>query len=279
VVQFDAAAIGKRIREQRKYRGWSLATLAARLRDLGYVLTPKAIQQWETGQRKLANEGFQEAVAHAFNWRSYAAMMASSELEPPPALRLPDDLGTVVDKRSRAGIQEVSRVPIRPVAGGNANALRGSAQPPQVARLLITPLMGVRVLSVHPQDQVNADVLTVGDHVEVDGAVAIPTEMAANRTLWAVRVSGSCMEPEISAGDVVIIEIGRAPMDGEVVVVEYEGRTLVKRWWDEGPRVHLVANRDGDSVDAAKEDVVVIGVVVSGVYEVIRQPRRYRRAG
>lgn len=262
---------GERVGQRRTELEWSLRKLARRsgvsVTNLGEI---------ERGTVASPHTRTKDAIARALGWNSVTHMMSGAAPRTPP-LRLADDSGISVDDSSRARIQEVAHVPLRSLPGGNANALRGVAQPPHLAHLLITPLMGVNVLSVHPQESVSADALAVEDHLEVDGTVAIPAEMAANRTLWAVRVSGSCMEPEISAGDAVVIELGRLPIDGEVVVVEYEGRTLVKRWWDEGPDVCLQANRNGDSVTAPKEQVIVIGVVVGGCYQVVRQPRRLRR--
>ena len=110
-------------------------------------------------------------------------------------------------------------------------------------------------------------------------AVAVPSALAEGRELRAVRVDGACMAPEIHSGDTVLVELGRAPQDGEVVVAEYAGRCLLKRWWDAGGgQVLLEANRAGDSQTVPVAEVAVVGVVISGVYDVLRQTRRQRLA-
>lgn len=172
-----------------------------------------------------------------------------------------------VDNSSHGRIQEVPLL-----AGRSARAFNGGSGGAQLARLLNTQHSGVTVLGVYPPD-----VLREVDHVAPESFVAIPIEQAINRTLQAVRVTGRCMEPEISAGDTVVIQMGRAPVDGEIVVAEHEGRTLIKRWWDDGATVYLEANREEDSLRAPKAEVIILGVVISGVYEVVRQPRRTRR--
>lgn len=51
-----AAETGKRLREERKARGWSQAELAARCRGIGTGLTPAAIGNYEQGTRVISRE-------------------------------------------------------------------------------------------------------------------------------------------------------------------------------------------------------------------------------
>lgn len=277
MVQFDAVAIGKRIREQREYRGWSLADVAARLGELGHALTPKAIQQWEKGQRKKANQLFQEKVAQVFGWRSYAAMMSTDAPEPPPALRLGEDSRTAIDSTVKAVGQSATLLPV----AQHANSYRAGEVAPRIVQAPAIPAFGVVLLPVVPQFALNANsIVDLGGHVQTTEFVAVPTELTFGRILRAVRVEGSCMEPEIKSGDVVLVEVGRMPLDGEVVAVEYEGRALIKVWWNEGDYVDLEANREGDTLRGIhKRNVTVLGVVVNGVYSVLRHQRRLRGQG
>jgi SOS-response transcriptional repressor LexA len=103
-----------------------------------------------------------------------------------------------------------------------------------------------------------------------------PADVGVGRLLKAVRVSGACMEPEINAGDVVIVELGREPADGDVVWVTHEGTTLIKRWWREGEWVELDSNRAGESLRVPVSSLVVHGVVIQGMYDVHRLSRRQR---
>lgn len=270
-------AAGNRLRELRDHAGFTLRELETALAESGHPISHEALSKIERGLRKKPNRDLLKALAALYGWSSYTAMMASTEVEPTPALRLAKGSRQSVDNALRGPLNgSVVRVPS--ALGRHATAWREPSRNPPLARLLITQFMGVKMLSVHPQAAVSADALVTGDHLEVDGSVAIHESMADGRTLQAVRVTGSCMEPEISAGDVVIIEMDRVPVDGEVVVVEYEGRTLVKRWWDDGETVFLQANRAADSLPAVpKDDLVVLGVVIGGVYEVLKQQPRWRR--
>lgn len=277
-MEAERRRIGARIGALREHKAvtegkeWSARRLASKAR-----VSATTIGAIESGQQPRILDKTKEAIANALGWRDWDVMMGTDALVP-TAAQASDKSRNVVDNSPQRPLNGgVVRVPS--AQGQNATAWRQPSRNPPLARLLITQFMGVRMLSVHPQTEVSADALVTGDHIEVDGDVAIPESMAAGRTVQAVRVTGSCMEPEISAGDVVIIEMDRLPMDGEVVVVEYEGRTLVKRWWDDGETVFLQANRPTDSLPAVpKNELVVIGVVIGGVYEVVKQPPRWRRS-
>lgn len=82
---------------------------------------------------------------------------------------------------------------------------------------------------------------------ETRETVPIPAEMVAGRSLVAARVAGDCMEPEIMAGDVAIVNIAdRSPRPGHLVAVLLEdGGMAVKRVSkdDEGPV--LLDNKGG----------------------------------
>jgi transcriptional regulator with XRE-family HTH domain len=150
-------------------------------------------------------------------------------------------------------------------------------QPPSVAGLS-AEFMAVYILKVTRQEFVAAsgDDAALGEQVGTSQYVAVPANVGAGRLLKAVRVEGSCMEPEINAGDVVIVELGRYPTDGDVVVVSYQAKTLIKRWWREGDYVDLEANRAGDSLRVHADQLTVHGVVLKGMYDVRRITRRQR---
>jgi transcriptional regulator with XRE-family HTH domain len=143
---------------------------------------------------------------------------------------------------------------------------------------LSAEFMAVYILKVTRQEFVAAsgENAALGGQVRASEYVAVPANVGAGRLLKAVRVEGSCMEPEINAGDVVIVELGRDPIDGDVVVASYQGKTLIKRWWREGDYVDLEANRAGDSLRVRADELIVHGVVLKGMYDVRRITRRQR---
>lgn len=272
VTNASAHNTGERIARVREKLKWSRRQLAL---DAG--VSHQYIGEIERGEAREVGVEILERIARALKWRSFDAMMSTDALEPPPSLRRTDDSLTPVASDRGAGGDSGTLVPVE----GHAQGYRSNGAMPRVVQAPAIPSFGTVLLPVVPQTALNANSITDlgGGHVQTADFVAVPTELTFGRVLRAVRVEGSCMAPEINSGDVVLVELGRIPLDGEVVAVEYEGRALIKVWWNEGDHAFLEANRDGDSLTVHKRDVTVLGVVVNGVYTIPRHQRRLRRAG
>ncbi len=52
------------------------------------------------------------------------------------------------------------------------------------------------------------------------------------RKMYAVRVRGNCMEPDLMPDDIVVFEEDRQPKNGELVVSLHEREVLIKIWRD-----------------------------------------------
>lgn len=88
------------------------------------------------------------------------------------------------------------------------------------------------------------------------------------RALRAGRVKGTCMEPAISPGDVVIFDAAnRTPRDGQVIVATIpdeaneRGRGVVKRFFRFNGKIKLEPNV-GQPIILPADDVRIEGVVI-----------------
>lgn len=127
------------------------------------------------------------------------------------------------------------------------------------------PLMSLRVqASGEPVwDETTEEVITA------------PLQLRGRPNAFAAVVSGTCMEPWVSAGDTVLIDPDRVPADGEMVVItEAGGGTLVK-WFrvDELGRAFL---RAADGTELRPQRATVEGVVFKIEREAPRDPETRR---
>lgn len=80
---------------------------------------------------------------------------------------------------------------------------------------------------------------------------------------FVLRVRGDSMEPEISAGDLVVVQIAEEPPIGRVVAITIDGETLLKRLVKRRGRLRLeAANPAYDPITLPAEGVIVHGYVV-----------------
>ena len=109
------------------------------------------------------------------------------------------------------------------------------------------------------------------DPVEMHETIALPEEFLGRAPTFALRVRGDSMVGEgILDGDVIAIESGRAPREGQIVVALVRGEATVKKFHRDGDRVRLEpANEQVAPITAPAADVEVKGVVVAVL-------RRYR---
>ena len=52
----------------------------------------------------------------------------------------------------------------------------------------------------------------------------------AGRNIVGIQVSGDCLEPELSHGDVVFVDMDIAPEDGDLVLCTVDGKIAIKRY-------------------------------------------------
>lgn len=66
-----------------------------------------------------------------------------------------------------------------------------------------------------------------GAGAEESQVVWVPPQIAA-RNIAAFEVTGNCMEPAVTPGDIVIVDLDGSPRDGNMVVVHIGGRVLIR---------------------------------------------------
>lgn len=97
---------------------------------------------------------------------------------------------------------------------------------------------------------------------ETNETISVTADLAPGRRLIGARVVGNCMEPEIMAGDVAIVDIAdRSPRDEDLVVLLLEdGSMAVKRFRQRDSEPFLVDNKGGEY---RPNDAKIQGLVVA----------------
>jgi repressor LexA len=97
----------------------------------------------------------------------------------------------------------------------------------------------------------------------IEGYVAVSTEMA-NTGSYCLRIRGDSMiEDGILDGDIVVVDQTRRPKKGEVVVALVEGDATVKHFFPKGDSVELhPANSSMEPIKVSIHDLHIQGVVV-----------------
>lgn len=106
----------------------------------------------------------------------------------------------------------------------------------------------------------------------VNEPITVPVEVVRGRNFRAWEVAGSCMEPELSEGDIVLIDLDARPVDGKLVVARRKsGEVLLKRYFrrageNGGPAlIELRPNIDaagvGELVILEEDQVDIVGVI------------------
>lgn len=99
---------------------------------------------------------------------------------------------------------------------------------------------------------------------EAEEYVYLPPRGGRRPKLFAIAITGRCMEPEICAGDTVIVDLEQAPTPGRIVIatVTEDGvtQTLVKRLIERRGVRYLAPN--GGQAIQVDERVNIVGVVV-----------------
>lgn len=89
-----------------------------------------------------------------------------------------------------------------------------------------------------------------------------PTEYHTNRSDlrdydFATLVDGDSMEPKFMDGDVVLVKSGYDNVNGDVYVIDYNGKSYVKKLYNDGDRFRLVSINK-------KYDNIIIDIPIDG---------------
>ncbi len=188
-----------------------IVTLGSRLREL------RAEQRLTQGQ----------VAVRAHMDRAYLSQLENDDV-PSPSGKLLVDLANAL----RVDVKELliaAGYPVEPDRSQTAP----SASP--FGPVVLIPLVNISL---------SAGMTVYGETRE---AVPIQADLVAGKNLVAARVTGDCMEPEIMAGDVAIVDISdRAPRPGRLVAILLEdGSMVVKRLEHDAAGSVLVDNKGG----------------------------------
>lgn len=131
--------------------------------------------------------------------------------------------------------------------------------PPSVAALLSIPLYstGVRAGLPCPADDYVEDVLDLNSYLISDAPVT-----------FLVRAKGESMiGAHIFDGDIMVVDKGRTPVNGDIVVAALDGEFTVKRLQRHGGKIILKAENPvyPDIVPTYEQEMVIWGVVTGCV--------------
>ena len=107
----------------------------------------------------------------------------------------------------------------------------------------------------------------IGDFMGSQDSSGEPFETNVLEADYALRISGHSMEPTLADGSIVLVKAIEEPADGQIVVVNVDGQSMVKRYRVINGQAQLVPDDDcGEypsiSLDECK-DVHIQGVVLS----------------
>ncbi len=107
----------------------------------------------------------------------------------------------------------------------------------------------------------------IGDFMGSQDSSGEPFETTVLEADYALRISGHSMEPTLADGDIVLIKSIKEPLDGQIIVVNVDGRSMVKRFQFKDGRAMLIPdNKSGDFESILLDDensIQVQGLVIS----------------
>ena len=76
----------------------------------------------------------------------------------------------------------------------------------------------------------------------------------------AVEVRGTCLDPDIRSGEIIIVDLDASPRPGDTVLAVHDGESLVKYLERRNGELYLVALRERPPLKI-NEDTRILGVV------------------
>lgn len=78
--------------------------------------------------------------------------------------------------------------------------------------------------------------------------------------LYAMRVTGNCMVPEVKPGDIVHFDPDRIAEDGDLVVATQDGEKALVKWYEDQGTMQYLVPLEGEPI-LIDERIEVIGVI------------------
>lgn len=84
----------------------------------------------------------------------------------------------------------------------------------------------------------------IGDFMGSQDSSGEPFETTVLEADYALRISGHSMEPTLADGSIVLVKAIEEPTDGQIVVVNVDGQSMVKRYREISGQAQLVPDND-----------------------------------
>lgn len=107
----------------------------------------------------------------------------------------------------------------------------------------------------------------IGDFMGSQDSSGEPFETTELEADYALRISGHSMEPTLADGNIVLVKAIEEPVDGQIVVVNVDGKSMVKRYQTkDGTAMLMPDNQNGEYQSILIDDeksVRVQGLVIN----------------
>ena len=206
----SANVIGSRIAEARRDRGWSLSTLAERLRPYGVDLGKAALSKWENG----------DSVPNAYQFLAVCRALGMDD-------RLSSYAGAFEPELNAEGRRKLEEYRRDLIGCGN---YRPAPKRADVIRFCEMPV-AYMTAAAGTGNQL--------DDMDFYEMVSFPADAVKKGADVGIRVSGDSMEPVYHDGQIVWVEKRDALLPGEVGVFLYEGKGYIKVYSEREPEPSL----------------------------------------
>ena len=107
----------------------------------------------------------------------------------------------------------------------------------------------------------------IGNFMGSQDSTGEPFETEMLEADYALRISGHSMEPTLADGDIVLVKSIEEPKDGQIVVVNVDGKSMVKRYQIKDGRAMLTPDNENEEFQSIllddEKSVQVQGVVIN----------------
>ena len=107
----------------------------------------------------------------------------------------------------------------------------------------------------------------IGDFMGSQDSSGEPFETTELEADYALRISGHSMEPTLADGNIVLVKAIEEPVDGQIVVVNVDGKSMVKRYQTKDGRAMLIPDNESGEFQSIllddEKNVQVQGIVIN----------------
>ena len=220
--------VGTRIQEARKDLGWSLATMAQRLRAYGVDLGKTALSKWENG----------DSTPNAYQFFAVCRALGMDD-------RVSSYCADYEPELNAEGRKLLAQLKRDLIASGN---YRPEPKPLPVIQFREMPVAYITAA---------AGTGNYLDDTEAYEMLSFPEDEIRPGADLGIRVSGDSMEPVYHDGQVVWVQKCDTLNPGEVGIFDYDGKSFIKVYQEQEPEEKF-AEEFTDSYGAVRKQPVLL---------------------